>query len=203
MNLTVFSFSVWIFSVFFGVFRSLLLGKTLCWKPRTTNFKKRKTENQKLKTRIPAVISEGLLSELLKLSKLLKLRKSPEEKTLDADAGTGTSADTLTRQQTWAPRSRGVSEQEFLLTLGQSSTLSVAMAAASSCASSQVPTSQSDIKSITSPTAALKRDLEGVEAQLRGLADRWARVEAELLRITCKEVLAQAAAPSTAWHLRR
>ena len=82
---------------------------------------------------------------------------------------------------------RGVSKQEFLLTLGQSSTLSVAMAAASSCASSWVPTSQSDIKSITSPTAALKRDLEGVEAQLRGLADRWARVEAELLRITCEE----------------
>ena len=36
-------------------------------------------------------------------------------------------------------------------------------------------------------TAALKRDLEGVEAQLRGLADRRARVEAELLRITCEE----------------
>ena len=26
-----------------------------------------------------------------------------------------------------------------------------------------------------------------MEAQLRGLADRWARVEAELLRITCEE----------------
>ena len=35
-------------------------------------------------------------------------------------------------------------------------------------------------------TAVLKRDLEGVEAQLRGLADRRARVEA-LLRITCEE----------------
>ena len=33
----------------------------------------------------------------------------------------------------------------------------------------------------------MKRDLEGVEAQLRGLADRRARVEAELLRITCQE----------------
>ena len=115
------------------------------------------------------------------------MKKEPRSKDTDADAGTGADADTLTRQQTWAPRSCGVSEQEFLLTLGQSSTLSVAMAAASSCASSRVPTSQSCIKSITSPTAALKRDLEGVEAQLRGLADRWARVEAELLRITCEE----------------
>ena len=61
------------------------------------------------------------------------------------------------------------------------------MAAASSCASSQVPTSQSDTESVASPTAALKRDLEGVEAQLRGLADRGARAEAELLRITCEE----------------
>ena len=38
-----------------------------------------------------------------------------------------------------------------------------------------------------SPTAALMRELEGVEAQLRGLADRRARVEAELLRIACEE----------------
>ena len=69
----------------------------------------------------------------------------------------------------------------------QSSTPSVAMAAASSCAGSRVPTSQSDTESVASPTAALKRDLEGVEAQLRGLADRWERVEAELLRITREE----------------
>ena len=61
------------------------------------------------------------------------------------------------------------------------------MAAASSCAGSQVPTSLSDTMSVASPTAALKRDLEGVEAHFRGLADRWARVEAELLRITCEE----------------
>ena len=61
------------------------------------------------------------------------------------------------------------------------------MAAASSCAGSRVPTSQSDTKPVVSPTAALKRDLEGVEAHFRGLADRWARVEAELLRITCEE----------------
>ena len=61
------------------------------------------------------------------------------------------------------------------------------MAAASSCAGSRVPTSQSDTESVASPTAVLKRDLEGVEAQLRGLADRQARVEAGLLRITCEE----------------
>ena len=69
----------------------------------------------------------------------------------------------------------------------QPSTPSVATAAASSCAGSPVPTSQSNTESVASPTAALKRDLEGVEAQLRGLADRRARVEAELLRITCEE----------------
>ena len=32
-----------------------------------------------------------------------------------------------------------------------------------------------------------KLDLEGVEAQLRVLADRWASVESELLHITCEE----------------
>ena len=69
----------------------------------------------------------------------------------------------------------------------QSPTPYVAMAAASSCEGSRVPISQSDTESVASPTAALKRDLEGVEAQLRCLADRQARVEAELLRITCEE----------------
>ena len=39
------------------------------------------------------------------------------------------------------------------------------------------------MESVASPTVALKRDLEGVEVQLRGLAGRRARVEAELLRI--------------------
>ena len=58
-------------------------------------------------------------------------------------------------------------------------------------------TSQSDTESVASPTAALKRELEGVEAQLRGLADRRTRVEAELLRIKRDDVLAQATAPST------
>ena len=61
------------------------------------------------------------------------------------------------------------------------------MAAASSSVSSRVPTSQSDTESVAPPTAVLKPDLAGVEAQLRGLADRRARVEAELLRITCEE----------------
>ena len=61
------------------------------------------------------------------------------------------------------------------------------MAAAFSCAGSWVPTSQSDTGSVASPTTALRRELEGVEAQLRGLADRLARVEAELLRTTCEE----------------
>ena len=50
-----------------------------------------------------------------------------------------------------------------------------------------MPTSPSGTESVASPTAALKRDLEGVEAQLLGLADRRARVEGELLRITCEE----------------
>ena len=65
--------------------------------------------------------------------------------------------------------------------------LSVATAAASSCASSRAPTSQSDTESVASPTAVLKRDLEGVEAQLRGFAGRRARVEVGLLRITCED----------------
>ena len=43
--------------------------------------------------------------------------------------------------------------------------------------------------------SVLKRDPDGVEAQLRGLANRPATVEAELLR---GDVLAPAAAPSTA-----
>ena len=71
----------------------------------------------------------------------------------------------------------------------QSSTPSVAVAGACSCASSQVPTSQLDTESVASQTATLKRDLENVETQLRGLADRRVRVEAELLRITCEETL--------------
>ena len=54
------------------------------------------------------------------------------------------------------------------------------MATVSSCADSRVPTSQSDTESVASPTAALK-------AQLRGLADRRARVEAGLLRITHRQ----------------
>ena len=42
-------------------------------------------------------------------------------------------------------------------------------------------------ESVASPTAVLERDLLGVETKLRGLADRRARVEAELVRITCEE----------------
>ena len=38
---------------------------------------------------------------------------------------------------------------------------------------------------MASPTAVLKRDLDGVEAQLRGLTYRQAKVKAELLRIAC------------------
>ena len=86
-------------------------------------------------------------------------------------------------------------DKPFCSLSAQSSTPSVAMAAASSCAGSWVPTSQSDTGSVASPTAALKRDLEGVEAQLRGLADRRARIEAELLRITCKETFLQRRPP--------
>ena len=59
------------------------------------------------------------------------------------------------------------------------------MAAASSYAGSRVPISQSE--SVAPSTAALKRDLDGMEPQHRGLADRQARGEAELLRITCEE----------------
>ena len=99
----------------------------------------------------------------------------------------GHGRDTPTREQTWTPRSRGESKQPV--------TLSPVL---DTLRRLRVPTSQSDAESVASPTAALKRDLEGVEAQL--LADRRTRVEAGLLR---GDVLAQAAAPSTAWHLRR
>ena len=100
---------------------------------------------------------------------------------------TQTRTRTLTRQHTWEPRSRGVSKQVFFSLSAQSSTLSLSVATASSCADSPVPTSQSDTESVASPTAVLKRDPDGVEAQLRGLADRRVSVEAELLRITCEE----------------
>ena len=114
------------------------------------------------------------------------MKKEPRRKDTDADAGADVG--TLTRQHTWAPRSRGESKKKTVCSFSaHSSTPSVAVAAASSCASSGVRTSQSDTESVASPTAALKRDLEGVEAQLRSLADRPARVEAELLRITCEE----------------
>ena len=124
--------------------------------------------------------------ELLKLEifSTFEIEKEPRSKDTDADAGSGADADTLARQQTCTPRSRGAPKQAFS---ARSSTPSIAGAAASSCASSQVPTSPSGTESVASPTAAVKRDLEGVEAQLRGLANRRARVEVELLRITCEE----------------
>ena len=43
------------------------------------------------------------------------MKKEPRRKDTDADAGAD--AGTLTRQHTWAPRSRGASKQAFLLTL--------------------------------------------------------------------------------------
>ena len=46
---------------------------------------------------------------------------------------------------------------------------------------------QSDTESIAPATAALKRDLEVVEARFRVPAERRARAEAELLHITCGE----------------
>ena len=103
------------------------------------------------------------------------------------------------RKRRWPERTRGHGNKHghrdpvahlnkpFCSLSAQSSTPSVATAAASSCAGSRVMTSQSDTELVASPTAALKWDLEGVEAQLRGLADSRARVEAELLRITCEE----------------
>ena len=64
----------------------------------------------------------------------------------------------------------------------------VAMASDAACTESMVARSQSDTKSVASPTAVLERDLIGMETKLRGLADRRARVEAELVRITCEEM---------------
>ena len=62
------------------------------------------------------------------------------------------------------------------------------MAAASSCASSRVPSSQSDTKSgCVAHRRRRSGTWKGVEAQLRGLADRQAWVESEQLRITCEE----------------
>ena len=101
----------------------------------------------------------------------------------DVDAGAG--ADTQTRQQTWVRNPVENLNKPFCSRSAQM--FSVAMAAASFCAGSRVPTSQSDTESVASHTAVLKRDLEGVEAQLRFLANSRARVEAELLRITCEE----------------
>ena len=80
---------------------------------------------------------------------------------------------------------------------------SVAMASDAACTESMVARSQSDTESVASPTAVLERDLIGVETKLRGLAGRRARVEAELVRITCEgDVPAQATVPSTARYLR-
>ena len=61
------------------------------------------------------------------------------------------------------------------------------MASDAACTESMVARSQSDTESVATPTAVLERDLIGVETKLRGLADRRARVEAELVRITCEE----------------
>ena len=47
--------------------------------------------------------------------------------------------------------------------------------------------SQSDTESVASPATVSQRDLDTVEGQLRVLADRRVRVEAELLHITCEE----------------
>ena len=113
--------------------------------------------------------------------------RDPVDADGDTDTDTDTDADTLTRQQTWEPRSRGVSKQAFFSHSPQYSTPSVAVASASSCADSRVP----DTELVASPTAVLKRDPDGVEAQVRGLADRQARVEAGLLRITCEETFRQ------------
>ena len=56
-----------------------------------------------------------------------------------------------------------------------------------SCPGSPLASWQSDTESIASPAVALKMDLEAVEAQLRALTERRARVEAELLHFTCEE----------------
>ena len=126
---------------------------------------------------------EGFLFKTFQTS---EIKKEPRRRDTDADAGTGADADTLTRQKNMGTAVAYLNKP-FCSLSAQSSTPSVATAAASSCAGSRVPTSQSDTESVASPTAALKQDLEGVEAQLRGLADRRARVEAEPLRFTCEE----------------
>ena len=54
-------------------------------------------------------------------------------------------------------------------------------------AAAAASSSQSDTESAPSQATALRLDLDSVERQLRVLADRRARVEAELLHVTCEE----------------
>ena len=53
--------------------------------------------------------------------------------------------------------------------------------------SSAAALSQSDTDSMESQATVFQRELDVVERQLRVLAERRARVEAELLHITCEE----------------
>ena len=104
---------------------------------------------------------------------------------VDADADAD--ADARTRQEIWEPRSRGVSEQPFVLPFGAA--LETLRRHGHCVFLRWLPGAYLPVGHGVGgvPTAVLKRDLEGVEARLRGLADRLARVEAELLRITCEE----------------
>ena len=63
-------------------------------------------------------------------------------------------------------------------------------------ATSQDAGSQSEMESMVSQSTVFKRDLHVVERQLRVLADRRVRVEAELLHVTCEETFLR-------WQQRR
>ena len=80
------------------------------------------------------------------------------------------------RQQTWEPRSLGVSKQAFFLTLGP-----------------VLDTLRHHGHSVFLRCShrGVEADADGVEGQLRGLADRRARVEAELVRATCEETFSR------------
>ena len=130
------------------------------------------------------LLSHALCSRYFDRSGLGRSQKYKYRNPVDADADTDT--DTRTQQETQKPRSRGVSGLALYFH-SLHSPRHPQLPSASFCSDSRVGSSQLDTEPVASPTALLKRDLEGVEAQLRGLANRRARVEAKLLRVTCEE----------------
>ena len=106
---------------------------------------------------------------------------------MDADAGTGADAGTLTRQQTWAPRSSGVSKQAFLLTLGP--VLDTLCRHGCHVFLHRLP--GADLAVGHGVACIAHRSVEAGPGR-RGSTTSWSRGspgegEAELLRITCEE----------------